>query len=342
MPPTLAPAFAASLTVHAVLAFALVSWVAVGDRAQFPGRESLAVLLVGAAAPQSADAPSADLAIVAPAPETPRVAEPAAQAEVRIAVPPSAARDARAEAALPAAAPSANRVVSLGSVDVRLLTEAMYTGLHPVHADRAEHEFPIEIAQGVRLAAKPDVKYPEDALAARRQGFVLAFVIVDATGAVEEVSIVEGAPEFAQPVQDALLATRFRPAEDRGTPVRFYTMLRFDFVPNTPGAVPAEAAPAKTRRRLTWYLPPAAGLQEVVSRRTNPALPSSPRKRGPSVVVASGAVRLKAAGSPLSRGRHWVIAAAGRFGPYPIIGMWNPGAALPSSGQRVVSVLPRV
>ena len=27
---------------------------------------------------------------------------------------------------------------------------------------------------------------------------------------------------------------------------------------------------------------------------------------------------------------------------YPIIGMWKPGAALPSSGQREVIVLPRV
>jgi TonB family protein len=244
MPPMLAPAFAASLAVHAVLLLALVSWVAVGDRVQFPGRDALAVLLVGASAPPSADAPSGDLSIAVPAQETPLLAEPAAQVEARNAQPPSAASDARAQPAPPAAA-AANRVVSLGSVDVRLLTDGMGTSLHPMHANRVGSEFPAEIAQGVRLAAKPEVKYPEDALAARRQGSVLAFVIVDAKGAVEEVSIVEGAPEFAQPVQDAILATRFRPAEDRGTPVRFYTMLRFDFVPNTPGALPAEAAPAK-------------------------------------------------------------------------------------------------
>ena len=196
----MAPAFAASLAVHAMLVLALVSWVAVGDRAQFPGRESLAVLLVGTSTPPSSQAPSTNFAIAAPAGETPRVAEPSAPVDARIAVPPSTASDAPAATAPPAAAPSANRVVSLGTVDVRLLADDMVTSLHPVHANRAGSEFPVEIAQGVRLAAKPDVKYPEDALAARRQGSVLAFVIVDAKGAVEEVSIVEGAPEFAQPV----------------------------------------------------------------------------------------------------------------------------------------------
>ena len=241
----LAPAFAASLAVHAALLVALVSWVAVGDRAQLPGRDALAVLLVGASASVPANAPSSDLAIAVPAQETPRPAEASAQVDARSADPPSAATDARTTPAAPAAAAAANRVVSLGSVDVKLLTDGMDTSLHPVHADRVGREFPAEIAQGVRLAAKPDVKYPEDALAARRQGSVLAFVIVDAKGALEEVSIVEGAPEFAQPVQDALLAARFLPAKDRGTPIRFYTMLRFDFVPNTPGAASVEAARAK-------------------------------------------------------------------------------------------------
>jgi TonB family protein len=242
VPPTLAPAVAASVAVHAVLLLALVSWVAVGDRARFPGRDALAVLLVGTSAPSSAGAPSSDLSIAVPAQETPHPAVPAMQADARSAEPPSAASAASAP---PAAAAADTRVISLGSVDVKLLTDGMDTSLHPMHADRVGREFPAEIAQGVRLAAKPDVKYPEDALAARRQGSVLAFVIVDAKGAVEEVSIVEGAPEFAQPVQDALLAARFLPAQDRGTPIRFYTMLRFDFVPNTPGGAPAEAARAK-------------------------------------------------------------------------------------------------
>jgi hypothetical protein len=32
----------------------------------------------------------------------------------------------------------------------------------------------------------------------------------------------------------------------------------------------------------------------------------------------------------------------GRSRGYPITGMWNPGATLPSSGQRAVIALPRV
>lgn len=240
MPPAMAPAFAASLAVHAVLLLALVSWVAVGDRARLPGREALAVLLVSPPAPPSASAPSAEYSLAVPAQATPLALAPGAPAAARSAELPTTVSDARAATAPAAATAAASRVVSLGSVDVRLLTDGLDTGLHPIHADRVGSEFPAEIAQGVRFATRPDVKYPEDALAARRPGSVTAFVIVDAKGTVEEVSIVEGTPEFAQPVQDALLATRFRPAEDRGTPIRFYTMLRFDFVPNTRGAVPAE------------------------------------------------------------------------------------------------------
>lgn len=243
--PALAPAFAASLAVHAALLLALISWVAVGDRAQFPSRDTLAVLLVGATNPTPIESSPTEESISVPVQEAPRLAGTDAPMEVQKADPPSTTNNVIAAVAPPAAAPPASRVVSLGAVDVRLLESDLLTNLHPVHGSRVASEFPAEVARGVRMDWKPEIKYPEDALAAQRQGTVLAFIIVDAAGAVEEISIVEGAPEFAQPVQDALLATHFRPAEDRGTPIRFYTMLRFDFVPNRPGAVPAEDARAK-------------------------------------------------------------------------------------------------
>lgn len=244
--PALAPAFAASLAVHAVLLLALISWVAVGDRARFPSRDALAVLLVGATNPTPIESPPADKSISAPVQDSPRLAGTDAPMAVHKADPQSTTDNAVAAVAPPAAVPSTSRVVSLGAVDVRLLESDLVTNLHPVHSARVAGEFPAEVARGVRMDVKPVIKYPEDALAAQRQGTVLAFIIVDAAGAVEEVSIVEGTLEFALPVEDALLATRFRPAEDRGTPIRFYTMLKFDFVPNRPGAVPAEDAGAKT------------------------------------------------------------------------------------------------
>ena len=44
------------------------------------------------------------------------------------------------------------------------------------------------------------------------------------------------------------------------------------------------------------------------------------------------------------RAAEWRCAAAPDAAPvpYPISGMWKPGAALPSSGQRAVTALPRV
>ena len=245
MPQTLAPAFAASLAVHAVMLLALVSWVAVGDRVQLPGRDALAVLLVGAPAPVPPEAPPGDHAIAVPAQEAPLLPGPSVPADARSAEPAPPANEVPAAAAPAPATPASTRVVSLGTVDVQLLADYPVTSLHPVHEARAASEFPVEVPRGVRLSAKPDIKYPEDALAAGRRGSVLAFVIVDASGGVEEVSIVEGAPEFAQTVQDALLATRFLPASDGDRPIRFYTMLRFDFLPNSPGADPAADARGK-------------------------------------------------------------------------------------------------
>ena len=115
---------------------------------------------------------------------------------------------------------------------------------------------------------------------------------------------------------------------------------------------------------MTWCPPPVAALRDLVSPKHESCTSGVPADAGTqrpqvcriersdtSVVPANaGTQRLCAALPPIQQ-RHWVPAfagttfeaiAAGRYGPYPNIGMWNPGAALPSSGQRVVSVLPRV
>ena len=93
-----------------------------------------------------------------------------------------------------------------------------------------------------------DVPYPAAALAARREGTVLAWAVIDDQGAVESITVVEGEPEFAEAVQSVLAKTRFIPAHDHGKTSRFYVTLEFDFRIETPGAtgdVASTAAPAR-------------------------------------------------------------------------------------------------
>ncbi len=64
--------------------------------------------------------------------------------------------------------------------------------------------FPLEIESPVVLPGKLDVQYPIAALDKRRQGTVLAWAIVDPQGAVEQMQVIEGAPEFADAVRATL------------------------------------------------------------------------------------------------------------------------------------------
>jgi TonB family protein len=101
---------------------------------------------------------------------------------------------------------------------------------------------PVEVDVPVRLPGKLVVPYPPDALAARREGVVLAWSIVDENGTAEDPRVVAGPPEFAESVKAALRATRFAPARDGGAPVRSYITLRFDFRIEPATAVAARAA----------------------------------------------------------------------------------------------------
>ena len=101
---------------------------------------------------------------------------------------------------------------------------------------RALFEFPAEIDTPVRSIGTVDVVYPPEALNEGREADVVAWVIVDANGQVEEISIPVGGPEFGEPVQNALLDAKFLPAQDRGQPIRYFTMLEFKFRVGTPAA----------------------------------------------------------------------------------------------------------
>ena len=95
--------------------------------------------------------------------------------------------------------------------------------------NRQIDEFPIEIDLPVRLDSKIEARYPPGALAERREESVVAWIIVDATGAVEEISIPEGSPEFAEAVRAALKDARFVPARNDMKSIRFPIALEFRF-----------------------------------------------------------------------------------------------------------------
>ncbi|MEO8508002.1 MAG: TonB family protein [Betaproteobacteria bacterium] len=95
--------------------------------------------------------------------------------------------------------------------------------------NRQIDEFPIEIDFPVRPDSKIEARYPPGALAEGREESVVAWIIVDATGAVEEISIPEGSPEFAEAVRVALKDARFIPARNDMKSIRFPIALEFLF-----------------------------------------------------------------------------------------------------------------
>ncbi len=96
--------------------------------------------------------------------------------------------------------------------------------------------------------------------------------------------------------------------------------------------------PARGRDNLQIELRRPQGRSKTQKPRTNPA---SPGRRG-----SQSCPRPHAADAARSRMRGAAAVNAGMQGSFtasqPMTGMWNPGAALPSSGQRAVITLVRV
>jgi protein TonB len=89
--------------------------------------------------------------------------------------------------------------------------------------------FLTEVDAGVGLPERFNVRYPRAALAARKEGSVLVWAVIDDQGRVDSVHVVEGEPEFAEAVEGALKGTPFVPARNLGQPVPFYVTLEFEF-----------------------------------------------------------------------------------------------------------------
>jgi len=101
--------------------------------------------------------------------------------------------------------------------------------------------FLTEVDAGVGLPERFHVAYPRAALAARKEGSVLVWAVIDDQGRVDSVHVVEGDPEFAEAVEEALKATPFAPARNLGQPVPFYVTLEFEFrLDATGGTVAAD------------------------------------------------------------------------------------------------------
>ena len=108
--------------------------------------------------------------------------------------------------------------------------------------------FSTEVDVAVAIPERFDIPYPRAALAARKEGAVLVWAVIDDQGRVDDVHVVEGDPEFAAAVDAALRGTRFGPARNLGQNVPFYVTLEFEFrLDATGGTVAAERASASPR-----------------------------------------------------------------------------------------------
>ena len=105
-------------------------------------------------------------------------------------------------------------------------------------ADAIAAEFPDPETTRPQLQQELAVAYPEDALRAHRRMVVGVLVIVDEQGKIERTAKSFDDLVFAPAVDAALQAAQFSPALRDGRPVRFWTVLVFDFTIQGPPIFP--------------------------------------------------------------------------------------------------------
>lgn len=88
--------------------------------------------------------------------------------------------------------------------------------------------------------------YPETAYRRRLPGKVVVRIYVSETGNIDTIDVLEAVPPgvFEQAAVDALLATRFRPAELLGRPVKNVKTIEIGFDPGKDGEPPTPLPPA--------------------------------------------------------------------------------------------------
>jgi TonB family protein len=213
---TLPLALAASVAVH-VSTFAVLVGVDGGPppstRAFVPPASPVleARLVARAAAPSlEPPAPPPTVALTPPTPPEPPVAAPAIARQA-----PGAAKDA------PSPVGWKPRIVVNDRVPRARFGDAL--------EGDALAGFPIEVDAAVVVPDRIEIPFPRSALAARKEGAVLLWAVIDENGGVEATNVVEGDPEFAQAVEAALARTQFVPARDLGKNLRYYVTLEVEF-----------------------------------------------------------------------------------------------------------------
>jgi periplasmic protein TonB len=81
------------------------------------------------------------------------------------------------------------------------------------------------------LVSALDIRVPGSATPADANGYVLLLVLIDATGVVENASIVEARPpgQFDEGARDALKSARFRPAMRQGRAVKSRVLIHVNY-----------------------------------------------------------------------------------------------------------------
>jgi TonB family protein len=107
---------------------------------------------------------------------------------------------------------------------------------------RQMNEFPLELDSPVELRHAVVARYPPAALAAGHEGTVIAWILVDAKGNVEEIQVADGSEEFAGAVIAAIRNAHFIPAQQNLVPIRFPISLEFHFATGGAATRPTTAA----------------------------------------------------------------------------------------------------
>ena len=210
-----------SLLVHLALAALLSALVGSALRLYNETRPPLSVTL--------APLPAIALALPAslPRPQAAETLETPEGLRTRTTAVPASSRRTQPEGQAQTMAADPHPSIWVGTVD--MAPNDVLARLPETLVLRSLSEFPVEVEAPVRVAATIDVPYPAASLQAHREGTVLAWIVIDENGQVEEISLPEGDPEFAEAVEAALLNAKFVAAEDRGHPIRYFTMLQFSF-----------------------------------------------------------------------------------------------------------------
>jgi TonB family protein len=114
-----------------------------------------------------------------------------------------------------------------GRVDIAY--SSVYARLGEEVDRRAHAEFDVEIDRPVQLEAMPIIPYPPAALARGVEESLLAWIVVDPEGKVEEVQVENDTSEFKDAVLTAARQSIFQPAQNHGQKIRHYIMIEYRF-----------------------------------------------------------------------------------------------------------------